>query len=197
MRVNWALHKTYVFGTHEPQVMQTIKDLVQPGWTAIDVGAHIGYSTLLLANCVGPKGRVIAFEPLTENFELLQENTRLNSYSNIFAENLALMGQSGQIELRSATPGAMTWVASTSVDRATAVETRIVEGITLDEYADPSHAEAMRAGAGMASQRADRGHHRLRRHNPGFGLRGRGLDSRVDPKGCRYHGVITICSGAL
>jgi len=141
MRVNWALHKTYVFGTHEPQVMQTIKDLVQPGWTTIDIGAHIGYSTLLLATCVGPKGRVIAFEPLTENFKLLQENTRLNGFSNIFAENLALMGQSGQIELRSATPGAITWVASTSVDQATAVEGRIVEGITLDEYAERKRIE--------------------------------------------------------
>jgi len=134
MRVNWANHKTYVFGTHEPHVMQVMKDLVQPGWTAVDVGAHIGYSTLLLAKCVGPKGRVLAFEPLAQNYKLLEENIRLNGHTNISAENLAVMAQPGSIELRSATPGAMTWVASTHLDPAAAVETQTVEGVTLDGY---------------------------------------------------------------
>jgi len=67
MRVNWALHKTYVFGTHEPGVVQGLEELVQPGWTAIDVGANIGYFTLLMAKRVGPQGKVIAFEPLAEH----------------------------------------------------------------------------------------------------------------------------------
>jgi len=134
MRVNWANHKTYVFGTHEPHVMQVMKDLVQPGWTAVDVGAHIGYSTLLMAQCVGPPGKVLAFEPLAQNYKLLVENIGLNGHQNISAENLALMARPGSIELRSATPGAMTWVASTHLDAAAAVETQTVEGVTLDDY---------------------------------------------------------------
>lgn len=135
MRVNWALHKTYVFGTHEPLVMQTIKDVVHPGWTAVDVGAHIGYSTLLLAQCVGPAGKVIAFEPLAENFKMLQENVQLNGHSTVITENLALMDRSGRIELRSATPGAMTWVASANIDSTSAVESQTVEVIPFDSYA--------------------------------------------------------------
>jgi len=105
MRVNWTSHKTYVFGTHEPHIMQTIKDVVQPGWTAVDVGANIGYSTLLLASCVAPNGRVLAFEPLAQNFTMLQENIALNHHANIRAENVALMDRPGTIELRTATPG--------------------------------------------------------------------------------------------
>jgi FkbM family methyltransferase len=134
MRVNWANHKTYVFGTHEPHVMQVMKALIQPGWTAVDVGAHIGYSTLLMARCVGPQGRILAFEPLAQNYKLLVENIGLNGHTNICAQNLALMAQPGRIELRSATPGAMTWVASTRLDPSTAVETQTVEGVTLDDY---------------------------------------------------------------
>jgi len=135
MRVNWASHKTYVFGTHEPHIMQIIRDVVRPGWTAVDVGANIGYSTLLLARCVGPAGRVLAFEPLAENFRMLQENIRLNDHRNVTAENLALMERTGRIELRTATPGAMTWAASATIDAAKAVETQDVEAVTLDEYA--------------------------------------------------------------
>lgn len=136
MRVTWESHKTYVFGTHEPQVMQTIKDVVRPGWTALDVGANIGYSTLLLANCVGSNGKVIAFEPLAGNFQMLQENIRLNNHTNVHAENLALMDRPGSIELRTATPGAMAWAATILIDEAKAVESQTVTATTLDEYVE-------------------------------------------------------------
>ena len=136
MRVNWPSHKTYVFGTHEPHVMRTIQDVVRPGWTAADVGANIGYATLLLAKCVGPSGRVLAFEPLAENFRMLEENILLNRHPNVTAENLALMAHAGRIELRTATPGAMTWAASAALDASKAVETQSAEAITLDEYAE-------------------------------------------------------------
>ena len=134
MRVNWALHKTYVFGTYEPGVVQGLEELIQPGWTAVDVGANIGYFTLLMANRVGPQGKVIAFEPLAENFRILQENIQLNGHTNVVAENLALMSRTERIELRSATPGAITWVASVRIDQNSAVESQSVEAVTLDEY---------------------------------------------------------------
>lgn len=134
MRVNWALHKTYVFGTYEPGVVKGLEELIRPGWTALDVGANIGYLTLLMANRVGPQGKVIAFEPLAENFRILQENIKLNGHANVVAENLALLGRAERIELRSATPGAITWVASVRIDQNSAVESQSVEAVTLDEY---------------------------------------------------------------
>jgi FkbM family methyltransferase len=134
MRVNWALHKTYVFGTYEPGVVRGLEELVRPGWTAVDVGANIGYFTLLMANLVGPQGKVIAFEPLAENFRILRENIQLNGHANVVVENLALMSRTERIELRSATPGAITWVASVKIDQNSAVESQSVEAVTLDEY---------------------------------------------------------------
>lgn len=134
MRVNWALHKTYVFGTYEPGVVKVLEELIRPGWTAIDVGANIGYFTLLMTNRVGPQGKVIAFEPLAENFRILQENIKLNGHANVVAENLALMSRTERIELRSATLGAITWVASVNIDQSSAVESQSVEAVALDEY---------------------------------------------------------------
>ena len=64
MRLHWQTQKAFVFGTFEIEVTRAIQRVVRPGWTVVDIGAHIGYETLLLAQQVGPKGRIFAFEPL-------------------------------------------------------------------------------------------------------------------------------------
>jgi FkbM family methyltransferase len=65
-------------GTYEPELLQAIGDLVARGTTVYDVGANIGYTSILLARCVGPHGRVLAFEPLPENQERLRHHVALN-----------------------------------------------------------------------------------------------------------------------
>ena len=73
MLLDWQTQKAYVFGTHEPEVTETIRRMAQPGQVALDLGANVGYHTLLLAQRVGPLGKVIAFEPLPGVFKVLQE----------------------------------------------------------------------------------------------------------------------------
>jgi hypothetical protein len=70
--------KDYWLGTYEPDLQQAIQDLVQPGMIAYDVGANIGYISLLLGLAVGKDGHVFAFEALPANVERLQKNLRLN-----------------------------------------------------------------------------------------------------------------------
>jgi FkbM family methyltransferase len=50
-------------------------EYLRPGMTVIDVGAHLGYETLLAAEVVGPLGRVISFEPNSSIFPWLKRNT--------------------------------------------------------------------------------------------------------------------------
>jgi FkbM family methyltransferase len=57
----------------------------------VDVGAAIGYYTLILARAVGPKGLVFAFEPKIERFEILKKNIELNGYTNVILENKAVL----------------------------------------------------------------------------------------------------------
>lgn len=65
-------------GLYEPETTRTIAAILKPGDTFIDVGAHIGYFTVLGGHLVGPTGRVLAFEPNHENFARCEENVERN-----------------------------------------------------------------------------------------------------------------------
>ena len=68
---------------YEPHITRLLTDLLRPGHTFIDVGANIGYFTLLAAALVGEPGRVIAFEPNPQNCELLRRSIAANAFGNI------------------------------------------------------------------------------------------------------------------
>lgn len=55
--------------------------IVKPGMSVVEVGANLGYFTVLLSDLVGPSGTVVAFEPLSMNYELLKKSVYLNGYS--------------------------------------------------------------------------------------------------------------------
>jgi len=72
---------------------------VKRGYTVVDVGAHIGYYTLILSRLVEDRGNVFAFEPSIENYELLQENVDLNKCSNVSIEQMAVSDTTGKAYL--------------------------------------------------------------------------------------------------
>src|SRR4051812_4112055 len=57
--------------------------VLRPGDTVVDVGANIGAFAVVAASIVGPRGRVIAFEPVAETFQCLTENVALNGLGNV------------------------------------------------------------------------------------------------------------------
>src|SRR5262245_57312412 len=57
-------------GIYEPLETHFVEELVPPGGCVVDIGANIGYYTLLCARWAGPTGQVYAFEPEPENFSL-------------------------------------------------------------------------------------------------------------------------------
>ncbi len=73
--------------------------LVRRGQVAVDVGAHIGYYTIILADLVGPRGRVHAFEPDRANFALLRRNVALNHHRNVRLERAAVSERGGEVTL--------------------------------------------------------------------------------------------------
>lgn len=66
------------YGAWEPEKSELFKCLIKAGDGVVDIGANIGYFTVLFAAAVGPTGRVLAIEPDPENLKLLKENVRLN-----------------------------------------------------------------------------------------------------------------------
>lgn len=86
-------------GYYEPFITQQIKSLVKEGDIVLDIGAHIGYYTLILAKLVGEKGKVYAFEPDPTNFVLLRKNVEINGYKNVILEQKAVSDCPGKVKL--------------------------------------------------------------------------------------------------
>lgn len=76
--------------TFEPVTTKWISSLLNPGDTFIDVGANIGYFTLIGATRVGGRGKVLSFEPTTFAMGKLQENIAINNLSNVMFFKYAL-----------------------------------------------------------------------------------------------------------
>jgi len=81
MRMALDLHaeKDYWLGTYEPALQEAARKFIQPGMTVYDIGANIGYITLMAARISGESGKVCAFEALPANISRLKENVRLNN----------------------------------------------------------------------------------------------------------------------
>jgi FkbM family methyltransferase len=67
----------------EPPETRFLQMALRPGQTFVDVGAHVGYFSVLAAKRVGPNGAVIALEPETRNLDLLQRNVARNDCPNV------------------------------------------------------------------------------------------------------------------
>jgi FkbM family methyltransferase len=91
-----GLRRNPVYGKEETALLASE---VKPGMTVCDIGANIGYYTLLLARWVGPTGRVFAFEPDPVNFALAKKNVEHNGYTNVTLVNCALSNQPGELLL--------------------------------------------------------------------------------------------------
>lgn len=74
-----------------------MKKIIKPGMTVIDVGANIGIYSVLLANLVGRKGKVHAFEPEIANFKHLKHVCE--KYQNVTINRVAVDARSGEINL--------------------------------------------------------------------------------------------------
>lgn len=97
MKIDWQRHRSFVYGTWETEVVNAMQELVQPGTCVVDIGAHIGFYTLVLSKFVGPSGRVLAFEPLPGNFSVLSENIRLNHLHQAEAVPKAVLDRSCEL----------------------------------------------------------------------------------------------------
>ena len=90
---------TLAYGRFEPGEQAFLSKHVSLGATVLDVGAHVGIFTVLLARRVGAAGRVLAFEPLLDNLRRLRENIQLNDLHNVTIFPFAVGHHEGEIKL--------------------------------------------------------------------------------------------------
>jgi FkbM family methyltransferase len=93
--LGWSVH---FFGTYEPEVQTEIRRYLKPGGIAIDVGANVGWHTLLMAARTGSTGRVYAFEPNDSTRRRLVSADEANELAHVTVDGRAvadLVGASG------------------------------------------------------------------------------------------------------
>ena len=69
--------------THEPVTTEVVRSLLGPGDTVVDVGANVGWFSMLAAAAVGPTGRVLAVEPNPANCALIERSAADNGFGHV------------------------------------------------------------------------------------------------------------------
>jgi FkbM family methyltransferase len=87
--------KYYWTGAHERHVQDTLADVLRPGMTFWDIGAHIGFFSMLASRFVTSSGRVDAFEPFPPNQIRFAKSLKLNQLENVCVHPIALGSRSG------------------------------------------------------------------------------------------------------
>lgn len=84
-----------LLGSYEPEQTALFVRHLRPGGTFLDVGAHVGFYTLLGSRLVGSDGGVWAFEPDPTNAHHLREHVRINRLANVHVEEAAVAAEEG------------------------------------------------------------------------------------------------------
>jgi FkbM family methyltransferase len=137
-------NRAYCSGDNELPVQAALAGCLRPGGVFYDIGANVGFMTVIGARLVGPKGLVYAFEPVPENAAYVRLNTRLNHFENVRVIEKAVAGFSGKTDLRLAeySGGASLATASPPPDsRGTiSVNTTSVDDMVFSREAPPPSA---------------------------------------------------------
>ena len=101
---------------NETDLQSFLSKNLDSGDTAFDIGSNIGYTSILTSKIVGENGHVYSFEPINENFLILEKNIKLNNCKNISIINKALSNKNGEVEFvipdngESLSMSSMVWV---------------------------------------------------------------------------------------
>lgn len=87
----------YWLGSYESEKQRLFQETITPGSIVFDIGAHVGFYTLLASVLVGASGKVVAFEPLPRNLFYLKEHLRLNRIQNVTVIEVAVSSSCGVI----------------------------------------------------------------------------------------------------
>jgi len=116
---------------YEPHVTAIFRDRLRPGMHVLDIGANIGYFTMLSASLVGPSGSVTAIEPNPISAKLLEASRRANSFDNVIVLQVAAGRELGLLVLHGSYGNVMT---STAPDEALALmNSTTVPSVRVDD----------------------------------------------------------------
>jgi len=118
----------YWLGGYERRHQQLLANLLRPGNVFFDIGAHVGFYSLLASRRVGSGGRVVAFEPSPRNVGYLKRHVALNEADNVEIVEAAVSSSNGLVRFDASGDSSMGQVRD---DAGTPVPS-----VSLDAWAD-------------------------------------------------------------
>lgn len=140
LRVSPRTGASILQGSGEPQVQRALAEHIRPGMIFYDLGANIGFFSLIAARLVGEKGRVVSFEADPELAGRLRENIARNRFPWVSVEQKAVWSACGPVTFARADPAQSPDRGLGFVTQTAATNTIQVEAVTLDSYAQSSPA---------------------------------------------------------
>ena len=86
----------YRLGTTEPEFQRALAGHVGRGDVVYDLGANVGFYTVICARLVGPEGRVVAVEPFPDSARAVRHNAALNGFEHVEVVEAAVAGAPGR-----------------------------------------------------------------------------------------------------
>jgi FkbM family methyltransferase len=137
----------FLFGVFERQTVMACRRHLRPGDIAVDIGANIGPHTLHLARCVGPSGRVFAFEPTTFAYRKLLTNIAMNPdlAARITPEQIMLVGaESRELAPHLYSSWPLTATAGVHAEHlGRLMDTAGARAVSLDEYLESARVSSV------------------------------------------------------
>lgn len=137
LNVDPRYENAYAEGLYELTLQKVLAGSLSQGATFYDVGAHIGFFSLIAARLVGVSGRVFAFEADPENSRLIEQHASRSGFAQIRVLPVAVWSQSGTLHFQRALESSSRNTGSvlgapSDQGLGEAIE---VKAVTLDEFA--------------------------------------------------------------
>ncbi len=129
-----AVGRHVVHGSYEPEIEAIFRQLLRPGMGVVDLGANLGYFTMLAAHLVGPGGFVFAVEPNPDNVQLIEASRRLNGFAHVTVSQLAAGRRVELLMLNATHSNGTTSTIGAGLDQV--LTARTVAAVPLDALID-------------------------------------------------------------
>ena len=121
-------------GEGEPEVQDALRDHLRPGMTFYDLGANIGFFSLLAARLVGERGRVVAFEADPEIVARLREHVLRNNFGNVTVAEKAVWSKASRVFFERVDPAKSPDRGLGHVADAASANTIEIDAVNLDDF---------------------------------------------------------------
>lgn len=136
---NEVFRSIFVKGIYDPNLVVVVDALLPAKGVLVDIGANMGYCSLLMSRSVGDSGKIFAIEPSERDFLRLVDNVALNKLDNVYVYRFAISNEIGDVEISIATEERSflnTLGFEFSNKGIEKLKTEKVEAITLDKFVE-------------------------------------------------------------